>query len=225
MRTNLARTVPLALLLVTPAGAAGPALPELTEPARTGQRASADAAVVIGVEDYFEVPDVPYARRDAEVFDTFVRYTRGVPDDRISLLRDARAGEIRSALREAGARVGPGGTIFVYFAGHGAMDPSGRARLLLGRDASTNPAEFTTFAVSVDDVRAWAGAGGGQVVMVLDACYNGGGRGGEGELTGGKRVIVPTYAVQGLGNAAEWAATAPAELSAPLPAVEHGAFT
>jgi hypothetical protein len=62
-------------------------------------------------------------------------------------------------------------------------------------------------------------------MLVVDACYNGGGRTGEGVLTGGRRLVVPNYAAQADVHATEWAATAPQELSAPLTAVSHGAFT
>ncbi len=216
----------VALALVAgPSAAAPAAVPDLIEPARTGQRAATDAAVVIGVEDYAYLPDVPYARGDAQAFDDFVRYTRGIPDDRVTLLPDARAYEIERAVKDAGGRVGPGGRVWVYFAGHGAMEPNGSRRLLLGGDAATDPEAFARFAVSVDDVRAWATSGGGEAVLVVDACYNGGGRTGEGVLTGGRRIAVPEYALTATKQAAEWAATGPKELSAPLPAVEHGAFT
>lgn len=116
----------LLALVAGPSAAAPAALPDLVEPARTGQRASTDAAVVIGVEDYTDVPDVPYARRDAQAFDDFVRYTRGIPDDRVTLLRDARSYEIERAVKDAGGRVGPGGRVWVYFAGHGAMPRTDR---------------------------------------------------------------------------------------------------
>jgi formylglycine-generating enzyme required for sulfatase activity len=215
----------LALLSLASPRAQAATLPDFAEPARTGQRNPKDAAVVIGVENYTDVPDVPYARRDAEAFDGFARYTIGIPDERVTLLRDARAYEIKNAVKDAGARVGAGGRLWVYFAGHGAMEPNGSRRLLLGRDASTDPEAFAQFAVAVDDVRTWATSGGGDVMLVVDACYNGGGRTGEGVLTGGRRNIVPAYEVQSGAHATEWAATAPAELSAPLSPVSHGAFT
>ena len=63
----------VALALVAgPTAAAPAALPDLVEPARTGQRADTDAAVVVGVEDYAYLPDVAYARGDAQVLDDFV---------------------------------------------------------------------------------------------------------------------------------------------------------
>lgn len=211
----------------TPRAFASPpsALPDLAAPARTGETAPKDAAVVIGVEDYTYVPHVPYALRDAEAFETFLLYTRGVPLDRVHMLKDARAYEIEEAVRDAGKSVGAGGTLWVYFAGHGAMEPNGSRRLLLGSDAATDPDAFARFAVAVDDVRTWATAGGGEAMLVVDACYNGGGRTGENVLGGGRRFAVPGYALAPSPSASEWAATAPSELAGPLEAAQHGAFT
>ena len=200
-------------------------LPDLQEPAPTGQRSPQDFAVVIGVEDYSDVPDVPFAKRDALAFETWAMSTRGIPEARVRRLLDARAYEIESALDEAGKSVGKGGRVWVYFAGHGAMDPGGTRRLLLGRDAATDPGAFARFAVSVDDVQRRAGAGGGEVLMVLDACYNGGGRAGEGSLTAGKRLAVPTSLLTPTAGSVEWAATGPQEMSGPLPAAQQGLFT
>ncbi len=138
------------LALVSGSSAAAPAaLPDLVEPARTGQRADTDAAVVVGVEDYAYLPDVPYARGDAQAFDDFVRYTQGIPDERVTLLRDARVYEIERAVKDAGGRVGPGGRVWVYFAGHGAMDPNGSRRRLLGGASATDPEALARFAVAV----------------------------------------------------------------------------
>ncbi len=221
----LAITALLAVCLRVAAASPPPPLPDLSDPERTGQTAPKDAAVVIGVEGYSYVPHVPYARRDAEAFETFILYTRGVPLDRVRMLKDARAYEIEDAIRAAGQEVGPGGTVWVYFAGHGAMDPNGSRRLLLGSDAATDPSAFARFAVAVDDVRTWATAGGGQAMLVLDACYNGGGRTGDTVLGGGRRFAVPDYALAPSPSSTEWAATAPSELAAPFDAAQHGAFT
>ncbi len=62
------------------------AIPDLDEPARTGARASSDSAVIVGLEDYFVLPDVPYAKRDATVMYETLVYTRGIPSDRVQLL-------------------------------------------------------------------------------------------------------------------------------------------
>lgn len=59
--------------------------PDILEPLRTGARAPADAAVVIGIENYPFVSDVPHARRDAQAMYNFLVYTRGVPADRVRM--------------------------------------------------------------------------------------------------------------------------------------------
>ncbi|MBT3224190.1 MAG: hypothetical protein HN348_34415, partial [Proteobacteria bacterium] len=55
-------------------------LPNIDVPARTGQKLPDDAGVVVGIEDYFVLPDVPHAERDAQSFADFLVYTRGVPN-------------------------------------------------------------------------------------------------------------------------------------------------
>src|SRR5687768_16231294 len=116
------------------------AAPDIDTPLRTGATAPADTAVVIGIEDYAFVPDVPYAQRDAKAFYDLLVYTIGVPSSRVRLL-DHGAGkeQIVEAVAAAGAEVGAGGTVWVYFAGHGAADPSTGARLLLGDDVRQDP--------------------------------------------------------------------------------------
>jgi hypothetical protein len=59
------------LALTTIALAAEP-VPDIDSPARTGLRSEADAAVVVGLEEFAYVADVPYARRDAQAFYDFL---------------------------------------------------------------------------------------------------------------------------------------------------------
>ena len=49
-------------------------------------RAPDDAAVVIGIEDYAFLPDVPFAERDAQAVSDLLVYTIGVPADRVRVL-------------------------------------------------------------------------------------------------------------------------------------------
>src|SRR5262245_58778002 len=106
-------------LLAMLAGTAGATVPDIDVKLRSGQRASADAAVVVGIETYPFLPHVPYAARDADAFYGFLVYTRGLSPTRLTLLtNDPTADDIREAVRQRAAEVGPGGTLWVYFAGH-----------------------------------------------------------------------------------------------------------
>jgi sulfatase modifying factor 1 len=212
----------MALLVMAPADA-GEAWPDIDEPVKTGARAPNDAAVVIGVERYPFLTDVPYATRDAEAFYDFLVYTRGVPSDRVQALYGASAEAIRESVREAAGEVGRGGVLWVYYAGHGGGDPDSGERLLVGDTAKPSDKEFAAGAIAVSEVRQLASGSGGEVVLVVDACYNGLGR--DGGQYSDTRFAVPTYQMEQAARITEWTAAGPKELASPLSEVQHGAFT
>jgi len=198
------------------------AVPSLDEPLRTGASISSDAAVVIGVEDYAFVPDVPYARRDAHLVHDLLVYTVGVPAEQVQLLTDPSREQIQRALDIASAQVQTGGTLWVYFAGHGAAAVDDGARIVLGVDVQADPAVFEARGLEVDDLAPELP--GVRTVALLDTCYAGVGRSG-GELVTGKRFAVPAWATEPSAGRIVWSAASANELASPLPAVEHGAFT
>ncbi len=210
----------------TPQVAADPrqGLPSVDGRLATGARHPEDAAVVVGLEDYAFVADVPHARRDAEAFATFLTYTRGIPLDRVRTVSSGSVEVLRQALDQAGKSVRAGGTVWVYFAGHGAASLSTGERVLLGDDVRPDPIAFDARTLPVGEVERLASAGGGRALLVLDTCYAGTGRGGQ-PLLPGRRFAVPAYAVASAAEAAQWTASAPDELSGPLDEVSHGAFT
>jgi len=191
-------------------------------PVHTGQVAEGDYAVVIGVEDYAFLPDVPHARADAQAVRTWLQASRGVPTHRIELLTDASKEQIEAALGRAREQVGDAGTLWVYWAGHGAAAPEGGGRLLLGVDTMADPEVFSTRALSVDGLEASLGEVP-HAVLWLDTCYAGTGRDGQ-SLLPGTRFAVPTYAKQAPGEVLRWTAAKPGQLSTAHPS-GHGAFT
>jgi formylglycine-generating enzyme required for sulfatase activity len=218
MRPN----VLLLLALVSPTWAAD--LPSIDTPLKTGLSAKADAAVVIGVEHYGYLPSVPYAERDAQAMYDFLLYTRGVRSSRITLLKGANSRKkIRDAVAEAGEGVGPGGTMWVYFAGHGTASPSTKERLLLPENTPADADGYEESGVKVSELQRLAGAGGGEVILITDACFTGAGRDGS-TLVAGGRSFVPGVATA-VGGAAQWDAAQPNQVAGPLDAVQHGAFT
>jgi len=197
-------------------------LPSVDQPLKTGAKAPKDAAVVIGIETYTHIADVPYAASDAAAFYKFLVYTRGVPSSNVRLLdKGANKEMILDALDAAGKA---SGTVWVYFAGHGAASPSSGERMILGDDTRSNASTFEARAVKMSEVRKRATAGGGDAVLIFDTCYSGKGRGGT-DLAPGSRFAVPSYAVAKKADVLEWTAAGPDELSGPLEGVAHGAFT
>lgn len=199
-------------------------LPSIDGRLSTGRKAKNESAVVIGLEDYAFVPDVPYARRDADAFYNFLLYTRGIPRDKITTITSGSVEHIRKAVQESGESVTSGGTVWVYFAGHGAASPSSRQQVVLGDDVRPDDVSFDARSVPVADIQRLASAGGGNAMLVVDACFSGIGRDGS-SLLGGQRALIPAKAVQAVITARQWTATTAGEASVPLDSVQHGAFT
>ncbi len=213
----------VALLPTIPA-VAGP--PDVDSELRTGASASRDAAVVVGIEDYAFLPGVPYAERDAEAFYSLLVYTLGVPPHRVGFLKGtATADDILDAVEEAAEQAGRGGTLWVYFAGHGAASPVDGERVLLGVDTQANVESVERRALPVDRLAdAMEESSASRLILVLDACYAGVGRDGE-ELFEGQRVLVPSHAVEDRNDVLLWSATTENELSGPYEDAGHGLFT
>jgi len=197
--------------------------PDLTEPLRTGAERSQDAAVLFGAEDYAYLPDVPFAERDADLIEDLLRYTVGIPDARIHRVTRPNRENMTETLAEAGATVGPGGTLYLYFAGHGAASPEDGGRVLLGVDTTPEAASFTARSLRLDEAVTMGSAGGGHVLVVADSCYSGAGRDGA-ALVKNHRFAVPSYALRAP-SSSEWLAAGPNEWSGPWEPARHGAFT
>ncbi len=208
-----------------PQAPAPPQLPSLDQPLKTGERATRDAALIVGIEQYFVAAPVPHAVHDAAVTYDLIVHTIGVPRDRVELLT---ANVNKEAMLAAWARtldaVEPGGVLWFYFAGHGAASPSTGERLLLGDDVRRDAAQFEARAVGLDHLADQAAARGVTLMLWTDACYNGLGRGGE-ALSQGTRSVVPDHAPALQPGLGLWTAAGPDQLSGPLPGVAHGAFT
>ncbi|MBT3223914.1 MAG: hypothetical protein HN348_33010, partial [Proteobacteria bacterium] len=209
-------------LLLCAAGLAS-GLPNVDTPLRTGNRAPHDAAVVIGIEDYAFVADVPHAAKDAEAFYDLLIYTVGIPSDHVRLMNGGASREqILGSIDTAAEQVGENGTVWVYFAGHGAANSSTGARMLLGDDVRQDPTVFDSRGVGVDELVDHVK--GANLRLITDACYGGRGRSGQ-DIISGMRFAVPSYATGATTNELYWYAAAGDQLAGPLDEVGHGAFT
>jgi formylglycine-generating enzyme required for sulfatase activity len=211
------------LLLPLLASAAEP--PELAPP-RTGRTAPNDAAVVVGIETYaFGLPPAPYAVRDARVFADFLRDTVGVPRQRVKELTGdfAISDAIVDEVREKAKLVGPGGTLWIYFSGHGAPAPDGDAFLY---GAAVNPdgryVEKQAVRRSALQKLAAGVPAGARAMIVLDACFSGKGR--DGAALGNTRFAAPA-SLLAAPKVAVWTAAQGSEYAGPLEPARHGLFT
>lgn len=213
------------LTLAAAAAALAAPLPAIDEPLKAGTRAPNDAAVVVGIEDYSYIADVPWATRDAQAFYRAPVYTVGVPPARVKLLDQGASHEmIREALGQAATQAGRSGRVWFYFAGHGAASSRDGGRMILGQDVRAEVAAFDSRGLTVGEIEQLAGGQGALVVMVLDTCYTGRDRAGEALVPGG-RFVVPAYATRAAPRVISWTAAGPNEVAQPLDSVGHGAFT
>ena len=151
------------------------ALPSVDEPLRTSDQAPQDSAVIVGIESYPLLGPqfgVPYAQRDLDAFENFLIYSRGVPKSRIHKLNQtvATRDEIIDQLKQAAGEAK--GTLWFYFAGHGAASPETKKQVLLGVDLPQNPKHQPAHMVEIDELRAIADRSSAKdAVFIIDACH------------------------------------------------------
>jgi len=143
-------------------------------------------ALVIGNNDYTEVPKLEKAAGDARAISATLT---GLGFDVITLL-DANRSRMSRALVDLETRVSPGDTVLFYFAGHGVALDGGN--LLLPTDIpSVTEAQrnlLRTEGFLADDIsERMQVRGAATTVMVLDACRNNPFKAGAGRSIGQSR--------------------------------------
>lgn len=201
--------------------AAALAAPSFDEPVRSGVTAPGDAALLVGIEDYAFLPDVPHVRRDLAAMSDLLVYTRGIPPEHVVRLDGASVEQMRAGLRRALDARAPDGILWVYFAGHGAADPASGQLLLVGDDARPDPDVFTARSLPVDALLSELPDGS---VVMLDTCWAGAARG-DGALVPDSRFAVPTYAIEAPPEVTLWTAASPSQVAGAYVPARHGAFT
>lgn len=172
--------------------------PDLSQPAPAEGGGENDAAIVIGIENYAFVQDIPGAVQNANDWYAWLTRTRQVPLGKVALLRDndATKESILSAVRKTVDKVGDGGTLWLIFIGHGAPSKDGTDGLLLGVDTMQTADSVYARGLPQSDLLDELGKGGQeQTIVVLDACFSG--KTGFGDaLVDGLQPLVPQYALQ-----------------------------
>jgi uncharacterized caspase-like protein len=122
-----------------------------------------------------------YAARDAEAFASALTRRGGFAADSVTLLRDRDATRARvlDGLTNLRQRVREEDVVLIYFAGHGSVGAGDDGRshyYLVPQDGRTS--ELGKTALADDLLEELIGQlPSRQVVVILDACYSGGGRG------------------------------------------------
>ena len=188
-------------------------------------------ALVVGNEDYKKYQtglksdqNVLFAQNDAYVFKEYVTKTMGVPEKQAFLLTDATRAQMNRELERVIelARLTPNAELIFYYAGHGLPDMETRQGYLIPVDVTASNLKD---AISLKDLYSkLASSKAAKVLVFLDACFSGGGRG-ENGLVAARTVKVKPKGDIVEGNIVAFTATSGEEMSLPLNKEYHGLFT
>ncbi|OQW62640.1 MAG: hypothetical protein A4S17_01225 [Proteobacteria bacterium HN_bin10] len=202
---------------------------ELTPPATATRPKDHAFAVVVGIEDYRDLPRVDYAKRDAESVKQYLIKAMGYREQNIVMILNDRV--TKSQLEARFEKWLPkqvaqysDAEVFVYYGGHGAPDPDTNQAYLVPYDGDPSFLETTAYPLK----RLYDTLGklpAKQVTVVMDSCFSG--AGGRSVIAKGTRPMLikvenPLMATQ---NIVVLSAAAGNEVSNAYPAKRHGLFT
>ncbi len=199
--------------------------PSLSTPLAAEGLGAQDAAVVVGIEDYLFVDDIAGAQQNVADWYAWLVKTRGVPLSHVRLLKDQHATreQMLAEAKWAAERVGPGGTLWFVYVGHGAPAPDGSDGLLVGADVQQTANSVLARSLPQETLLETLEAGQQQdTIVVIDACFSG--RSENGALVAGLQPMIPTYATPET-EATVLAAGQGDEFAGPLPGLERPAFS
>jgi uncharacterized caspase-like protein len=131
--------------------------------------------LVIGIENYSNLPKVNYAIRDAQMFKAYLIRKVGVPEQNIMVLLDNKAtkGDLEGMLTNYLPKNLPkSATLYIYYSGHGFATQDTKDAYLVTYEG--NPKYITTTGYKLDrfykdvdalDIR--------QAIVFLDSCFSG----------------------------------------------------
>ena len=185
-----------------------------------------DFALVIGIDEYQTLPKAEFGVRDAQTVRKHFE-ALGVPPRNIISLEGSQAtgGKLKSYLQQWLPRnVKPESTLFVYYSGHGAPDPTSGDAYLVPWDADPMFLETTAYPLK-KFYSELAALKAKRVLVALDACFSG--SGGRSVLAKGARPLVAKVdeSVPAAANLTVLAAASGAEITGSRDDQGHGIFT
>ena len=184
-------------------------------------------AVIIANENYENVPAVPMANNDGEVFSKYCEQTLGLPQTNIRKYTNATYGVINRAVRDicniANAYDGKINVIF-YYAGHGVPSERTRDAFLMPVDAIGTEPEDDCY--SLNTLYKNLGATNAQsIVVFLDACFSGTMEDGKSLIASARGVAIKAKQNTPVGNMVVFSAASGDQTAFPHREQGHGMFT
>ena len=185
-------------------------------------------AMVIGIEQYRQkLPKADFAVHDAQTVTEYLTKVLGYPEENVVTLLNDRA--LKSDFEKyfekwLGNNVEAGGTVFVFYSGHGAPDPKSGDAYLVPYDGDPSFIDQTGYPLK----RLYAALGklpAKRIIVVLDSCFSG--AGGRSVIAKGMRPLVTKVedARSLPGNVAVMTAALGEQTSSTYDEKGHGLFT
>jgi len=183
-----------------------------------------DFALIIGIEKYRSAPPTQFAVSDAKLVREYFR-AMGMPERNIEFLTDERAtySDIRKVLEtKLPNTVKPDSRVMVYYAGHGAPNPTDGTAHIIPYDGDPSYLRDTAYPLErmyekLSELPAK------EVLVVMDACFSG--AGGRSVLPPGTRSLVARPKIQPQNRIIVLASTQDNQITTTLPEQRHGLFT
>jgi hypothetical protein len=188
-------------------------------------------ALIIGNEDYSRFQtgltsesNVDFAKRDAGIFSQYANKTLGIPSENITLLVNATSAQMQreiEKLSELTAAYEGEASILFYYAGHGFPDEETKESYLMPVDVSGADVKLgIKLNLLYEKLTRYPAK---KVIVVLDACFSGGGRN-QGLLAARGVQVKPRENVIG-GNLVVLSSSTGKQPSLPYSNKQHGIFT
>jgi hypothetical protein len=186
-------------------------------------------AIVVGVEEYRDLPKVDYAKRDAEMMKKYLTKAMGYREENVVMLLDDRVTRSQLAARFEKwlpKQVGddPQAEVFVYYGGHGAPDAATNQSFLVPYDG--DPAFLETTAYPLNKLyKTLSDLSAKRITVVLDTCFSG--AGGRSVIAKGARPMLITVdsPLVASPNLVVLTASAGNQISSAFMEKRHGLFT
>jgi len=139
-------------------------------------------AIILGVEKYRSIQNVPFAKRDAHWFKEYAVNLFGVPENKNNLYfktdAEVTKAEFEKLFSDNGwlsRRVNKNSDIYIYYAGHGGPDINDKTPYLIPYDGDPNYPTQTGFPVN-RLYEELAKLDVHSITVFIDACFSGGTR-------------------------------------------------
>ena len=198
-------------------------------PTPTSNQNSNAIAVVFGIEEYRNAPNVSYAVNDADIFREYLIKRFGFKRKNIYLRLDEQAtkGELDKVFSKTGwisRNASKSSDVIIYFSGHGAPDYESKETFLVPYDGDPNYATSTGYAIN-DIYKNLRDLDVKSVTIILDVCFSGSSRDNQPLLSDARPISIEIERGSIPENMLVFSAASGSEISSSSEQKKHGIFT